>query len=446
MKTLTVKLKQHTPLIHFQHDQYGATLRASEVKPKLDRFILAKLSDDERREGECAGWIKRKNEKVWLDYKMRIEAEGKPKEYLICSLFSGGEFRDPQDQKIKKLPFEILKNTPFFAQENVNSGKEDNNSNLVFKIMGKNSNNQNIYIYNEEAWNSIGKKGLMWNGVKVIVCSMFPAIIEEIKKYLSEFFICTNFGTRSTKGFGSFTIADSSADIIDSVLKNNFQFVYKKDVSKLDMNGIFSDIKKNYQILKSGNNHKSYTKSLLFCYAADEMKKNPRWEKRFFKRAVQGKLPNGYRLLNKNKAPICDSRGKQSWKDEDRYEYKYIRAMLGVADKYEFLLENNFKNNGWKRDNKNKLIVKPRINGVDRCESPILIKVLGGAMYLVGNDVNKGVLNKDVNITYSIGDRSLRVSEVFKSIKTPDPDVFSLKNFMAYAMKDKSDVGFTKIE
>ncbi|MEL7223220.1 MAG: hypothetical protein AAGJ93_17980, partial [Bacteroidota bacterium] len=33
-------LKQHTPLIHFQHEQSGATLRATEVKAKLDRFIL----------------------------------------------------------------------------------------------------------------------------------------------------------------------------------------------------------------------------------------------------------------------------------------------------------------------------------------------------------------------------------------------------------------------
>lgn len=441
MHTLTVKLKQHTPLIHFQHDQYGATLRASEVKPKLDRFILAKLSDDKRREGERAGWIKRKNGKVWLDYKMRIEAEEKPNEYLICSLFSSGEILDAKGGNIKKLPFKILKNTPYFAQENVNSGKEDNDSNPVFIIKGKNSNNKNTYIYNEEAWNSIGKKGVMWNGVKVIVCSMFSAIIEEIKKYLSEFFICNNFGTRSTKGFGSFTIADSSADI-DSVLKNNFQFVYKKDVSKLDMNGIFSDIKKNYQIVKSGINYQGYTKSLLFCYAADKMENNPRWEKRFFKRAVKGKLPNEYRLLNKNKAPICDSSGNQSW--DDKYDYKYVRAMLGVADKYEFLLEKNCNYNGWKRDNKNKLVVKPRINGVERCESPILIKVLGGAMYLVGNDVNKGVLNKDVKITYSIGEKSLSVSDDFETIKTPD--VFSLKDFMAYAMKNKSVDGFTKIK
>ena len=40
MYRLQVKLKQHTPLIHFQWNQKGATLRASELKPKLDKFIM----------------------------------------------------------------------------------------------------------------------------------------------------------------------------------------------------------------------------------------------------------------------------------------------------------------------------------------------------------------------------------------------------------------------
>jgi len=40
---LCFKLKQHTPIIHFQADQKGATLRASELKPKLDRFLIDKL-------------------------------------------------------------------------------------------------------------------------------------------------------------------------------------------------------------------------------------------------------------------------------------------------------------------------------------------------------------------------------------------------------------------
>jgi hypothetical protein len=42
MQTIYFKVKQHSPLIHFQHQQERATLRASEVKPKLDRFIINK--------------------------------------------------------------------------------------------------------------------------------------------------------------------------------------------------------------------------------------------------------------------------------------------------------------------------------------------------------------------------------------------------------------------
>lgn len=40
MYQLNIQLKQHTPLIHFQHTQDGATLRATEVKPKLDCFLI----------------------------------------------------------------------------------------------------------------------------------------------------------------------------------------------------------------------------------------------------------------------------------------------------------------------------------------------------------------------------------------------------------------------
>ena len=51
MNQLTAILKQHTPMIHFQHNESGATLRASEVKPLLDKFILTKLGNGDIREG-----------------------------------------------------------------------------------------------------------------------------------------------------------------------------------------------------------------------------------------------------------------------------------------------------------------------------------------------------------------------------------------------------------
>lgn len=37
-----IKLKQQTPMWHFQHDESGCCLRATEVKPKLDKFLLKK--------------------------------------------------------------------------------------------------------------------------------------------------------------------------------------------------------------------------------------------------------------------------------------------------------------------------------------------------------------------------------------------------------------------
>ena len=123
MYTLTIKLKQHTPLIHFQHDQDGATLRASEVKPKLDKYILGKLNQEEKKQGESEGWIKGKGkDKEWLDYKMSIKASGKPREYLVASLFDPRSIVvDGSMVQERDLPFTIIRESPFFAQESINS-------------------------------------------------------------------------------------------------------------------------------------------------------------------------------------------------------------------------------------------------------------------------------------------------------------------------------------
>ena len=43
MYKLEFELEQHTPIIHFQARDAGATLRASEVKPKLDKFVLTQI-------------------------------------------------------------------------------------------------------------------------------------------------------------------------------------------------------------------------------------------------------------------------------------------------------------------------------------------------------------------------------------------------------------------
>ena len=155
MNTLTIKLKQHTPLIHFQHDQEGATLRASEVKPKLDKFILTKLTSEERTQGETEGWIKKKNDKVWLDYKMHIACP---------DVKSHVEIRD----------FEYRERTPLFF----GNMKSDTPKGVSFC-----SEPLDLVIIATEQIHKI------------------------IAKNINEFFFFNNFGTRQSKGYGSFYLA-----------------------------------------------------------------------------------------------------------------------------------------------------------------------------------------------------------------------------------------------
>ena len=97
MEVLKVTLKQHTPLLHFQPNEPGATLRASEVKPKLDKYILSKMEVEERRA---------------LDYKLSIYTEGNIKEYLAASYLSRRALDTLNRNNINKIEI-----SPYFAQE-----------------------------------------------------------------------------------------------------------------------------------------------------------------------------------------------------------------------------------------------------------------------------------------------------------------------------------------
>ena len=115
MNTLTIKLKQHTPLIHFQHDQEGATLRASEVKPKLDKFILKRLGLGNYQAGIDAakdrGWLIGRGDHPALDYKMGIKGH----EIDNLNINERQEYKKKHEQKGK--PFIIDGRTKYLAKE-----------------------------------------------------------------------------------------------------------------------------------------------------------------------------------------------------------------------------------------------------------------------------------------------------------------------------------------
>lgn len=169
MKTLKVILKQHTPLIHFQHDQYGATLRASEVKPKLDKFILERLGNGNYEDGVRLAnekqWLVGKGEHPALDYKMRI--------------IVGDEIDEMKLRTISRNDGKFT--TELFPLLLANMGKRSRQDELV---------NFTMYQMNNLQLSTICK-----------------SLYEILKTDIPYFFAVSNFGQRSGKGFGSYTVS-----------------------------------------------------------------------------------------------------------------------------------------------------------------------------------------------------------------------------------------------
>lgn len=206
MKTLVVTLKQHTPLIHFQHDQEGATLRASEVKPKLDRYILTKLGkgdyEEGLREAKKMNWLIGKGDYPALDFKVRIVSQEKINDFHLKS------YRNNKGKwTTEKFPLLLA-----------NMGGQDCKEDLMNLIMYRSNK---IYLYCVDS-----------------------KLYEKLKKLMPYFMENTNFGQRSNKGFGSFTVKSiegecgKKTNISDSCIEGNpsfmdFCLIKEKDVNDL---------------------------------------------------------------------------------------------------------------------------------------------------------------------------------------------------------------------
>lgn len=436
MEPLKVTLKQHTPLIHFQHEQDGATLRASEVKPKLDRFILNKLGGNNYKENyekaKKNHWLVGKGEHPALDYKLRIkiiDSKADPSEYMIIS--GTAKVTSGNTQNIQ-----ILSNTPYFAQEKISVSQSKSDNPVILK-------HYNTGEFRNDIWNTIDKKGLIWNNTnktsEIIELSFFTlkeGIKKLVQEHIASFFICTNFGTRSNKGFGSFTVIESGqekkTEEIELILNKNYNFVYKRHIEAGNkIKNIFQAIKKDYQIIKSGFNFRDeYQKSLLFIYSVGNLPGKPRWEKRKMKQLIQP-----ISKLHGDKKPIYGINDEENdWKDKpENYNYTFLRAVLGLAEQYEFRLA----------ENNDKIIVKTNsCEDIQRFQSPLLFKVINNNIYLVGTEIDKRILNKKFSFHFQKktekGISNMVIKEDLSDKKKQNyhftPEKFSLPEFMDFAM------------
>lgn len=255
MKKITFTLKQHTPLIHFQYNQEGATLRASEVKPRFDKFITQKLhcNDFEFWKPFLIGnlsvsdkQLEEKTEKeikAWNEYKKRIEQKLKLK-------FKNGFHALDYKMRIK--------------------GSNNSNKRTVYD-----DEKAALCMYFGNQGDAEKKYGIIYDEDIILeLSSLHPKLIDILEENLPLFLEQTNFGTRQTKGYGSFYIKDKLPS------KANYSF----SVKGTDLNDIFTSISDFYSVIRAGiNNQNLYIKSALFKYLKESKQKQ--WDKKTIKLA-----------------------------------------------------------------------------------------------------------------------------------------------------------------
>ncbi len=318
---LEFQLKQHTPLIHFQYKQAGATLRATELKPKLDRFIVKKLGGKDKID---KSWFVNE-EKEALNYKVRIEAD---------------DVNLHEINKSDKIPL-------YFG----NMGKEYDKNPKAFSFT-----ENNIIVTIQSFQNELRKK----------IEQFFPYFIAE-----------TNFGTRQSKGFGSFFLDLQKHNVnIDKIFEGIHYLKIKNNISKIDKNNVLNSYKDvlnvinyYYQRLKSGINYgkrKDYSEAFLLNYLMTK-KLGYTWEKPWLKEKFIGLASDP---------------------STKKYQPKYARALLGLQASYRLRKPKGT----WMP-----ITVESKV--IDRHKSPITFKpiILNDEVriYILTNSINTDLLDKE---------------------------------------------------
>lgn len=315
-------LRQHTPMIHFQHHQDGATLRATEVKPKLDRFLIERMGG-----GNYDAGVEYAKSQKWLigegsngnalDYKMRIMAQDAPKA-----------------SEISHFPC-------FFADIGL---KEDSSE-------------------------SVKKFILHAQPIKLQIICFHAELKTFIQKHFNDFIAQTNFGMRQSKGFGSFSV---DGQTIDGAVA---RFTVNGNKQK-NCESLFNCIDLFYKSLRGGvrtygrDGSEFYFKSLLVTYYHQFTSPKPtlNWDKKAIKQVLEE-----YKT-NINGTDIKDLLGFSTTEEWKKWRVS-ITKRDGRKDEID-VLEKNIKTETNRHEKDKPKEQKKALESalVDRFASPIVFK------------------------------------------------------------------------
>ena len=346
------KLVQHTPLIHFQHSEPHACLRATEVKPKLDRFLIEQLEKDDRfGDGRWKKWFVGDGSQQSFDYMMRITPNSERVDRTqsiengIERAIARAEHRPPNASL-----HEIHKN--------------------YFGNMASGNNIQDTVQAIQETF----KESLLYkDGLTLTIRCFIPELLTFIDEHIRGFFMMHNFGTRQRKGFGSFTVDISTKpnepkgfDLVGKYCPNAY---YCKLDDNVNADALLNAVWVISAFLRSGFNRGegNYVRGFVFRYFQRE--KNPLAnDKAFVKQQV---LHNVY-----NEA----TRGEHLHPYGNNVRYRYVRGLLGTNENSRFCRAPRGET---REDRTVHNIYIHSAEGVERFPSPLLFKPIGKFVFIL---------------------------------------------------------------
>lgn len=403
-----VELEQYTSLLHFQGGEPGACLRASEVKPKLDRFVMEWL------------WSKGINAlpESWIGH----EADGTDRDAVLRRTalrykmkFSGQVKQVTADKRI--------------IRPNGNPGIQKNIHALYFGAMG----DQNFDAAGESKVKAVEYSGIQMDILCMVrdtlqIGSEQLSLPQLLRRLIEPFFALHCFGTRSNKGFGSFGVRSVDGERVKRLSPGELAgYVPGGTVFYADYRGqrfmpqpreYLDDVQTFSSLMKAGFNFGNgcYTKGFVFGYFPG----NTWSEKAMIKKKLLFHPEEDLRVSERYRKNLAPESGP----------FLYKRGLLGTAGTYEY------RSN---REGSRKGTVFVEGLAVKRFGNPVHFKPYGIYLLMIPQPIPEAVLGAEFDM--SIKDKKGIVLKR-EGIQTPnsfETDRF-LDEFRGYYEKNREDI------
>lgn len=309
-------VKQITPMIHFQGEEDGAGIRASDLKPRFDAFLQRYLYDckfgKEKEETEqcILGQEQRKNNNL-----------------------------ESKQSKSEKISFA-------YKVKIINSDKD----NTMTFYKGKNGKCKNIF-YGSFYGSLADGKVSFYNKIKILFISPHKYLREQIKKYFPVFLAVNGFGLRNNKGYGYFKLEKKTENEIIEDIREYYELendcvnitrergvgIYQlKLKTECKPGSVLEQIKIFHQFVKSGYNYgDTYIPSFMLKGA--DIPNDISHEKKVMKQFLKNK---GYDISNLIYRKLKGDAKEKVYREypADKKNRYYIRGLLGMAPFYKFRL------------------------------------------------------------------------------------------------------------